>query len=224
MIKGADKQKHARLKSHISGVLFYGFLIALVVGVFFLSGNQEAGVPRHMAGFSAMRVLTGSMQSEIPQNSLIITRRVDPREIRVGDDITFLVSETITVTHRVIAIHEDMDETGGRGFQTQGVENPQPDREIVLPENIIGRVIWHNLLLGQALLFVRENIIFVGIFAVLLLVFIVAIKALRKPKEEIQEEPEDELSKEKKAQMTELVKKDEEQITRIMQEIKESFR
>ncbi|MCL2865745.1 MAG: signal peptidase I, partial [Lachnospiraceae bacterium] len=172
-IQMEEKEKNVHnKKSWIGGMLFYGFLIAALVIVFFVTREEEAGVPRHIAGFSAMRVLTGSMQSEIPQHSFIITRQVDPREIRVGDDITFMVSETRTVTHRVILIYEDYQDTGQRGFQTQGIENPTPDGEIVRPENIVGRVVWHNLFFGQVLHFIGEHVLVVGIFVALLIAFI----------------------------------------------------
>ncbi|MCL2866053.1 MAG: hypothetical protein FWE25_11010, partial [Lachnospiraceae bacterium] len=107
MVTKQDEQKSKDVKSHLGGIFFYLILIGIVVVVFFLTREEEAGIPRHIAGFSVMRVLTGSMQSEIPQHSFIITRQVDPQEIRVGDDITFLVSETRTMTHRVILIYED---------------------------------------------------------------------------------------------------------------------
>ncbi|MCL2864815.1 MAG: hypothetical protein FWE25_04640, partial [Lachnospiraceae bacterium] len=107
MLAEEKEKKRVYKKLQINGVLFYIVLVAVLVGVFFLTREEEAGIPRHIAGFSVTRVLTGSMQSEIPQHSLIITRQVDPQEIRVGDDITFLVSETRTMTHRVILIYED---------------------------------------------------------------------------------------------------------------------
>ncbi|MCL2865265.1 MAG: signal peptidase I [Lachnospiraceae bacterium] len=179
-----EKEKNIQnKKARMRGVLFYIFLVVILVAVFFLTREEAAGVPRHIAGLSAMRVLTGSMQSEIPRDALIVTRQVDPQEIRVGDDITFMVSETTTMTHRVVLIYEDYRDTGQRGFQTQGVENPSPDREIVRPENIVGRVVWHNLLLGRAMFFIRENVIAIGIFVALLIAFVAMMRIVLKRKD-----------------------------------------
>ena len=188
-------------KSRIGSIVFYLVLATVLMGIFFTtqSGNA-AGIPRQLFGFSTMRVLTGSMESELPQDSLILVRQVDPSEIQVGDDITFLVSETTTVTHRVINIYENHEETGQRGFETQGIKNANPDREIVRPENIVGTVIWSNLFLGQTMRFISEDVIativwFVtnnpilsGVLAILLIGFIIALKIFISTKEKSKEE------------------------------------
>ena len=190
-----------KMKSRVGGVLFYLVLAVFLVGIFLFTGNDHAvGVPRQFLGFSAMRVLTGSMESELPQDSLILVRQVDPSEIQVGDDITFLVSETTTVTHRVINIYENHGGTGQRGFETQGIENANPDWEIVRPENIVGTVIWSNLFLGQTMRFISEDVVatavwFVtnnpilsGVLAVLLIAFIIALKIFISTKEKSKKE------------------------------------
>lgn len=165
--------KNLRLKS----ILFYIGCVALIfVAIFAASGRGESGAPRHLFGFSAMRVLTGSMQSEIPQNSFIITRRTNPSNLRVGDDITFMVSENSTVTHRIIAIIEDYDETGERGFRTKGIENSSADRTIVIPSNIVGRVVFSNLFLGSALFFISQNAAWIVVFTALCIALITSLK------------------------------------------------
>ena len=174
--------KRSGLKSHIIGATFYIALVAILAGTFiFTSNSGEAGMPRHFAGFSAMRVLTDSMQNELPQDSLIITRRTSPDDIQVGDNITFMVKKNRTVTHRVVAIYENFADTGQRGFQTQGTMNPQPDWEIVTPNNIIGRVVFHNLFIGRTIRFISENIIIITVFSALLIGFFIALKALILP-------------------------------------------
>ena len=174
-------------RDRISGALFYIVLIAVLAVLYTQTADMQSGVPHHIAGYSAMRVLTGSMQSEIPKDSLIITQRVAAADIRVGDDITFLINESTTMTHRVIMIYENYADTGQRGFQTQGIENPLPDRNIVVPENIIGRVVFHNLQIGQALRIVSENVLITGIMASLLICFFVVLKFVFKPKTDEEE-------------------------------------
>jgi len=182
------KKKTKRFKD----ILFYVILVSLLVGIFFLTRDEhEAGAPGHVMGFSVMRVLTGSMESVLPQGSLILTRRVDTAEIQVGDDITFLVSEHVTVTHRVVDIIENHNDTGQRGFKTQGTENPSPDRQIVIPNHIIGRVIWHSPFLGMmaghietGLEIVTDNIFLFGGLAIILVALIVTLRIAFKPKGE----------------------------------------
>ena len=171
-------KKRSRAISFFKELLFYLILATIVFGAFLFSGDP-AGPPLDIAGFSVMTVLTRSMQSELPQHSLIVTRKVDPQSLQVGDDITFLIPNNSTVTHRIIEIFEDYQNSGIRGFQTQGVENINPDTEVVLAHNIVGRVIFHNLTLGRGVNLIRDNVFIVGIGLFLLALVYVLTKLLR---------------------------------------------
>jgi len=180
----SSSAKSALMKSRVFGVFFYSAIAALVLIIYLFSGNS-AGVPRNFMGFSTMTVLTRSMQSEIPQHSLIVTRQADANTIKIGDDITYLLSANATVTHRVISIKENYANSGQRGFETQGVMNPVPDKEIVLAHNVIGKVVFHNLFLGNMIQFVKNHMIYVIIFTVLLMGFVAAMKICFKPKQKL---------------------------------------
>ena len=86
-----EPDKPERTKKHagkwIGDIAFYLFLIVLVVSAALLKGG-DSGAPKSLAGFSMFTVLTGSMQDEIPQGSLVITQQTDPSELKIGDDIT----------------------------------------------------------------------------------------------------------------------------------------
>ena len=167
--------KRSRVRSILSGMVFYLTVFALMVGVFLFFGTNDnpAAPPQNIAGFSAMTVLTRSMQSTIPQHSLIVTRQVDPSTIQVGDDITFLVRGNMTITHRVIEVLPNYYRNEW-GFRTQGTDNAHPDAEVVLGSNIVGLVIFSNLTAGNAILFIRSNLLLVGIgIAVTMAVFFV---------------------------------------------------
>lgn len=136
--------------------LYYLALALFVLGVFLLRG-AGGGAPVRVLGFSAMRVLTTSMGEALPQGALIITQEVDPDKLAIGDDITYLVDEDVTVTHRIVAITEDYADSGRRAFTTQGTENSEPDSRPVPAQNVVGKVIFRSLALGNALAFVREH-------------------------------------------------------------------
>jgi len=163
--------------SNIVGIVMYSLMALVVAAVFLLNGSGE-GAPRDLFGFSAMRVLTGSMQGEIPQNSLIITRRVDPNILQVGDDITFFLNEDTVVTHRIVTVHYDFENSAQRAFQTQGIENRMPDSDLVIPENIVGRVIFSNLTIGRAAYFIQENLLICGLLAALILGLFVSMRMI----------------------------------------------
>ena len=169
------QQKRTRkIKVPILSILFYMFLAGVILASYWFGGEISAGPPQNVGGFSAMVVLSRSMQHDIPQGSLIVTRRVDPANIRIGDDITFLRNNT-TITHRVVYIHPNYDGRG-RGFETAGTANAQRDQEVVLAEAVVGRVMFHSYILGQTVLFIRTNILLVSIFAVAAIVIISVLR------------------------------------------------
>ena len=80
------------------------------------------------------------MQPEIPKGSLILVHHTDPLALENGDNITFMRNWRTAITHKIVDIHENYQGSGSRGFQTQGTNNTNPDREVVLEENVVGKV------------------------------------------------------------------------------------
>jgi signal peptidase I len=97
------------------------------------------------------------MQSQLPQGSFILVRRVQPELVREGDDITFMRADGNIVTHRVVRIFEDYESSGLRGFVTKGTENQLPDPDIAYSDNVLGVVVFHSVELGIALGYIRTH-------------------------------------------------------------------
>ena len=172
------QKKRSRFGVSVFGIFFYVILAGFILASYWFGGEISSGPPRNIAGFSAMVVLSRSMQHDIPQDSLILTRQTDPGRIRVGDDITFLGPDNMTITHRVVNIHPNYEDSGMRGFETAGTANAQRDEEVVLAEDIVGRVIFHSVILGRAALFIRTNILLVSIFAVVTIGMITILRSI----------------------------------------------
>jgi len=106
-------------------------------------------------GWRVDAVMSGSMESEIKVGSLIITRPVQPEEIKVGDIISFycpLSNEMIS--HRVISVASGTLSY----FRTKGDANEDPDPFIVPARNIAGRV-WFNVpYLGYVTQFIKTRL------------------------------------------------------------------
>lgn len=149
-------QEASKKKGRLGDILFYGVLVLLVVGAFFLTGGTGSG-PRMLAGYSAFTVTTGSMHDVLPQGSLIVTKQVDPETLQVGDDITYMANETASITHRIISIEEDYLDTGQPAFQTQGTMNAKPDSKLVPAANVVGKVVFCSYELGVAVGFIQGN-------------------------------------------------------------------
>ncbi len=95
-----------------------------------------AGV--RLVGLTPYTVLSGSMEPVYPVGSLIYVRGAEPQSIAVGDPITFVLNEDLTVaTHRVVDI--DLEK---RLFYTKGDANDAPDGAPVHFNNLIGRPVF----------------------------------------------------------------------------------
>lgn len=95
-----------------------------------------------LGGFSLFRVVTGSMEPELPVGSLLICRQTDVDEIQKGDIICFRSRNPQImgkiITHRVINITVSGD--GDVLLETKGDANLSADSEFVTRKNLIGRV------------------------------------------------------------------------------------
>lgn len=178
-----------KMKKIVSDMIFYGILFSIVIAVLAVSAGSSAA-PRAFGSYSAFVVLTGSMDKVIPQGSLVVTKHVDPNELEIGDDITYMVSEKTTVTHRIVEIQEEYLDTGARAFRTQGVMNKEPDRNLVAAVNVVGKVIYHNHILGVIVSFGQDNWPLVIFFIVVMLVFIKVLELILR--QQIPAEAEDE--------------------------------
>jgi signal peptidase I len=101
-------------------------------------------------------VTSGSMTPTIPLGSVVLIRPEDPSFILPDDIVTFKSSEfpNLVVTHRVVEVSVA---NGERAFRTQGDANDHPDLELVMPPNLLGRVIFHLPFLGYLSGFVRTQ-------------------------------------------------------------------
>ena len=148
-----SRPKKGRAGKIIGECVFYSLLLLLLLSALFVRTTSD-GAPKSLVGYSGMIVLTESMQSEIPKGSLVIAKTVDPQTLQIGDDITYMANQTTSVTHRIVGINENYENTGQRAFQTQGIMNDQPDSQPVPAVNVVGKVVFHSETLGVVASFI----------------------------------------------------------------------
>ena len=132
------KKKDRKVAGVVTSVLLViSVLLCLFVALQVL-GNGYATFGK----VSLFRVVTGSMEPEIPVGSLIMTEKVDIDEVDIGDVITFR-SQSVEiygsiVTHRVIDITKS--DSGAVLLQTRGDANSAADVLPVDANNFVGKV------------------------------------------------------------------------------------
>lgn len=89
---------------------------------------------------SVLWVLTDSMEDAIPARSYILVKAVDPRDIQVGDIITFYSRDPAIAgslnSHRVVEILGDHEE-----FRTKGDNNLAADAYTVPASDVVARYV-----------------------------------------------------------------------------------
>ena len=120
-------------------------ILALAVALCLFIGIQVATRGYvDVAGYSAFRVVTGSMEPAIRVGETILSHKTPPSELRVGDIVCFRTSiaeiRGSIVTHRIRGIY--LGEDGLYYLETQGDANLAADPFLVPETELVGRVVW----------------------------------------------------------------------------------
>ena len=152
-----------RISFVVTVLLVLAVALCLYVVVQVLSNGYA-----NIGGYMMFRVVTGSMEPEIPVGALLITQEVDIATVQLRDIVCFRSQDSQIwgriVTHRVVNILENPG--GGILLETQGDANPVVDFYLVTQNNLVGKVIWHTgdgSLLADIFAFFTNQVGFLGL-------------------------------------------------------------
>lgn len=120
----ADAPARSRLTG---GIALVGLLTAAIAA---LAGVVLAAV----LGFAVFVVQSPSMGRAAPVGTLVLTERVDFRDLRTGDVVTYRASGSSTTTHRIVRRLP-------QGLQVRGDVNGAADAVLVRPGMVVGRAV-----------------------------------------------------------------------------------
>ena len=162
--------------------LFNAVAIALIlVSVFVLLSVvlTPAGQVPQVLGYSVFRVMTGSMEPEIREDSLLVVKKTPPEDIVPGDIISFFspdpMLEGAVNTHRVVRIEK---ENGRTQFITKGDANVIEDIYPTDASALVGRVVFQSYGLGKTVSLLSNPLVF-GIIILLPLLVILLMNLYR---------------------------------------------
>ncbi|KAB2331918.1 signal peptidase I SipW [Bacillus mesophilum] len=116
----------------ITGVLF----VNLILMAFLVVSSKASGGEPQAFGYQLKSVLSGSMEPTFQTGSIIAVKPVDAeqaKKLKKDDVITYVTSDEILVTHRIIGVTESGDQVM---YETKGDNNQTADMESVLSDNI----------------------------------------------------------------------------------------
>ena len=157
----SDEKKSGGKLAFASSAIFYLAIILILLTV--LTTGADAGVPKTIFGYSYFTVVSHSMQDEIPKGSFILVKSIDPSDLKTGDTITFMRDRNTSITHKIVEVLENYNNSGVRGFRTMGVNNYAPDNDIVHASSIVGKVIFVLPGVGAMMAYLAANVYIVFI-------------------------------------------------------------
>ena len=115
-------------------IILFGILLCRIIGA-----KMRGQVPS-VFGYSVVNIVSGSMEDEIPQNSYILIKKVNPSKIKKDDIICFYSTDPsiygIPNTHRVV--EEPIISDTGIEFVTKGDANPANDKVNAQGDRLVG--------------------------------------------------------------------------------------
>ncbi len=118
-------------------------ILSAVLLVFIMSAKLRGEVPK-IFGYSVMRIVSGSMEPEIPKDSYILVKETAPEDIKKSDIICFYSDDPMIYgfpnTHRVVE-EPYVGEDGDYHYVTAGDNSHGNDSVSARGERLIGRYV-----------------------------------------------------------------------------------
>ncbi|MBR6609063.1 MAG: signal peptidase I [Oscillospiraceae bacterium] len=113
-------------------------------------------VGMRFAGFKVFTVLSGSMEPAYHTGSVIYVKEVDYTQLQAGDVITFMISEDMVATHRIVGVVPDEEDPSVLRYRTKGDANDSEDGTLVHYKNIIGSPVFTIPYLGYVASYIQS--------------------------------------------------------------------
>lgn len=150
-------------------------IIAGAVAVLMIVLMTKPGQPPSVAGYTALRITTESMEPTYGMDTLIVVKKTDPAEIKKGDVISFYSSDPAldgsVNTHRVVSVKK---EGNGYIYTTKGDANNTVDAYDVQSKYLIGRVHTSSVILGKISRLAANPLIFIPVILAPLAVILIS--------------------------------------------------
>lgn len=125
-----------------------GFLSTILLIVLFALAVLLIGPT--LMGIKSMAVLSGSMEPNIPVGSIVYVDEVEPSTLQAGDVITYSISGSTMVTHRVVEVDVE-----NQSIITKGDANEVEDGSPVAFSQVVGKMKMHVPYLGYISIYIR---------------------------------------------------------------------
>lgn len=142
-IEEKPKKKGSKFFKFIGNLIYYTvflfvLLVLALVAVQRFSDNEIA-----LGGYRMFNIITESMEPDYMVGDVLISKEIEPEDIKIGDDVVYKGKERpfkdMIVTHRVIDLN--LEEDGTYSFLTKGIANDVDD-PIITEDQVFGKIIY----------------------------------------------------------------------------------
>ena len=141
-------------------------ILSCIVIVILIAIGGLLIVPKFI-GYNTFAVISGSMEPNIPVGSLVYVEEAKFEDIAENDVITFKLSSSEIVTHRVTKVNHQ-----NQSLTTKGDANETDDGEPIAYKNVVGKVKYTIPYLGYLSLYIKTPL---GIAVICGVVFIIIL-------------------------------------------------
>lgn len=122
-------------------------------------------------GYTPFVVATGSMEPVLRVHDIIVTKKVQENELKIGDIISYHDKENnIVITHRIVRIEENNE---NKIFVMKGDNNNTEDKIKVSINNIQGKYVFSIPLIGKIAAFINTPSDLIIIITGIILIYII---------------------------------------------------
>lgn len=158
--KVIKRKKTFRLLKRIVSSTLIGVLV-VVAGFFvvYMSSKKLAEKQGKNPPFGLYTVISPSMTPNIDVYDVVFVEKASEKNLKVDDVITFYSTNAMfgntPITHRIVEIL-DVPNTGTM-YRVKGDANESADNEKVIPQNIVGKVVFKIPKLGKVQFFLASK-------------------------------------------------------------------
>ena len=144
-MKELEEKKIRQIQKWMGSLITLGLILVVALCLYVVIQVLSHGYV-NFGGFMMFRVITGSMEPEIPTGALLIAKEVPIETIQMGDIVCFRTRLADIwgkiVTHRVVGIAQNP--LGSILLETKGDANLASDVFFVDQSNFVGKVVWYT--------------------------------------------------------------------------------
>ncbi|MBR1883656.1 MAG: signal peptidase I [Clostridia bacterium] len=154
--------------------LIVSFLIIICISIIVQQHLDSNKIP-NIFGFKLFMINKDYMHETLEEGDLVITKNVDPNELKLHDIVAFRNSQNLVTIHEIIQIN---NEDSNSKFVMKTLENEVQYNKYVNEPRIEGILCLKIPYLGKIILFIIEPIVLAMVIAVILIVgFVLYLKA-----------------------------------------------